>query len=150
MRSPPTLYVDADACPVKAEIYKVAARLKCPVIVVANAFQRVPPDVTLRVVEAGADAADDWIAAEIAPLDIVITNDIPLADRCLKAGAFALNATGAPFTAASIGQALAGRAVMEHLRSFGEGGGGPKPFSAADRQRFLTALDALIIRARRR
>jgi uncharacterized protein len=150
MRSPPTLYVDGDACPVKAEIFKVAARLKCPVILVANAFQRAPPDVTLRVVEAGADAADRWIAAEIAPFDIVITNDIPLADRCLKAGAFAVNAHGAPFTAASIGQALAGRAVMEHLRSFGEGGGGPKPFSAADRQRFLTALDALIIRARRR
>jgi uncharacterized protein YaiI (UPF0178 family) len=117
--------------------------------VVANSFMRVPPDMTLTVVDAGPDAADDWIAERVKPGDIVITNDIPLADRTLKAGGTALGATGKTFTESSIGAALATRELMEHLRSFGEGGGGPKPFSAADRSRFLSALDAAVMKAKR-
>ena len=145
----PMIYVDADACPVKEEVYRVARRTGCAVQVVANAFMRTPPDVTLTVVDAGPDAADDWIAERVRPGDIVITNDIPLASRALKGGAAALGATGKAFTQSSIGAALAQRELMEHLRSFGEGGGGPKPFSAADRSRFLGALDAAVQKAKR-
>lgn len=145
----PTIFVDADACPVKEEIYRVARRTGCVVQVVTNSFMRVPPDVTLNVVDAGPDVADDWIAERVQPGDIVVTNDIPLADRTLKAGGAALAATGKPFTASSIGAALAQREIMEHLRSFGEGGGGPKPFSQADRSRFLSALDAAVMKAKR-
>lgn len=133
----PTIFIDADACPVKEEVYRVARRTGCAVRVVANMFMRVPPDVTLTVVDAGPDAADDWIAERVTPGDIVITNDIPLASRTLKAGGAALGATGKTFTESSIGAALATRELMEHLRSFGEGGGGPTPFSAADRSRFF-------------
>lgn len=146
----PTLYVDADACPVKEEIYKVARRYQAPVFVVANSFIRTPPGVQLIVVDAGPDVADDWIAERAKAGDVVVTNDIPLADRALKAGALALGATGKAFTPASIGAALAQRELMEHLRSFGEGGGGPKPFSPADRSRFLSALDAAMQKAMRR
>jgi hypothetical protein len=146
---PPTIFVDADACPVKEEIYRVARRTGCPVQVVANSFMRVPPDVTLTVVEAGPDIADNWIAERVKPGDIVVTNDIPLADRTLKAGGAALSANGKAFTESSIGAALATRDLMEHLRSFGEGGGGPKPFSQADRSRFLSALDAVVMKAKR-
>jgi len=146
----PTLFVDADACPVKEEVYKVARRTGCTVKVVANSFIRTPPDVTFVAVEAGADAADDWIADQAHAFDIVITNDIPLASRALAKGALALSPLGKPFTQASIGAALAGRAVMEHLRSMGEGQGGPKPFSAADRSAFLNALDAAVTRAKSR
>ncbi len=146
----PAFYVDADACPVKEEIYKVARRYGCAVHVVANSFMRTPPDVQFVLVDAGPDLADDWIAERVAAFDIVITNDIPLADRCLKAGAIALGATGKPFTASSIGGALAQRELMEHLRSFGEITKGPKPFTPADRSRFLSALDAAVHRARRR
>jgi len=134
---------------VKEEIYRVARRTGCPVQVVANSFMRTPPDVTLTVVDSGPDAADDWIAERVAPGDIVITNDIPLASRTLKAGGLALSATGKLFTASSIGAALASRDLMEHLRSFGEGGGGPRPFSAADRSRFLSALDTAVVKAKR-
>ncbi|HRE43647.1 MAG TPA: YaiI/YqxD family protein [Terricaulis sp.] len=144
-----TIFVDADACPVKEEVYKVARRCGCAVIVVANAYMRTPPDVQFTLVDAGADVADDWIAERAQRGDIVITNDIPLADRALKAGALALGATGKEFTPASIGAALAQRELMEHLRSFGEGGGGPKPFSAADRSRFLSALDAAVHKAKK-
>lgn len=133
----------------KEEIYRVARRTGCPVQVVANSFMRTPPDVTLTVVDSGPDAADDWIAERVAPGDIVITNDIPLASRTLKAGGLALSATGKLFTASSIGAALASRDLMEHLRSFGEGGGGPRPFSAADRSRFLSALDTAVVKAKR-
>lgn len=146
----PTIFVDADACPVKEEVYRVARRTGCPVQVVANSFMRVPPDVTLTVVDAGPDAADDWIAERVKPGDIVVTNDIPLASRTLKAGGTALGATGKAFTESSIGAALAQRELMEHLRSFGEGQGGPKPFSQADRSRFLSALDAAVMKAKRR
>jgi hypothetical protein len=140
----PTIFVDADACPVKEEIYKVARRCGCPVQVVSNSFLRTPPDVQLVVVDAGPDVADDWIATRVQPQDIVVTNDIPLADRTLKAGGLALSAKGHSFTTASIGAALAQREIMEHLRSFGEGGGGPKPFTQADRSRFASALDAAV------
>lgn len=145
----PTIFVDADACPVKEEVYRVARRTGCTVQVVANTFMRTPPDVALNVVDAGPDAADDWIAERVHPGDIVITNDIPLARRALKGGAAALGANGKAFTESSIGAALAQRELMEHLRSFGEGGGGPKPFSAADRSRFLGALDAAVQKAKR-
>jgi uncharacterized protein YaiI (UPF0178 family) len=148
--SAPTIFVDADACPVKEEVYKVARRTGCPVRVVANSFMRTPPDVQLTVVDAGPDAADDWIAERAVAGDIVITNDIPLASRALKAGAMALAPTGKAFTEASIGSALATRELMEHLRSFGEVTGGPKPFSPQDRSRFLSALDAAVMKAKRR
>jgi uncharacterized protein YaiI (UPF0178 family) len=116
--------------------------------VVSNGFIRTPPDIQLVVVEAGPDIADDWIAEHVRPADIVITNDVPLADRTLKAGAMALGATGKPFTASSIGAALAQRDLSEHLRSFGQVTSGPKPFSQADRSRFLSALDTMVIKAR--
>ena len=146
----PTLFVDADACPVKEEVYKVARRTGCPVRVVANSFIRTPPDVELTVVDAGPDVADDFIAERVQRGDIVITNDIPLASRTLQAGGAALAPTGKAFTEASIGSALATRELMEHLRSFGEITGGPKPFSPQDRSRFLSALDALVMQAKRR
>ncbi len=146
----PSIYVDADACPVKEEVYKVARRCGCPVHVVANSFVRTPPDIQFVLVDAGPDAADDWIAERVQPGDIVITNDIPLADRTLKAGGLALAATGKPFTTSSIGAAMAQRGLMEHLRSTGEITGGPKPFSAQDRSRFLNALDAAVQKAKRR
>jgi uncharacterized protein YaiI (UPF0178 family) len=146
----PTIFIDADACPVKEEVYKVARRCGCPVRVVANSFMRTPPDVQLVVVDAGPDLADDWIAERVQPGDIVITNDVPLASRCLKAGGAALGATGKLFTEASIGSALAQRDLMEHLRSFGEITGGPKPFTQADRSRFLSALDTAVQNAKRR
>jgi len=146
------IYVDADACAVKEEIYRVALRVQAPVFVVANSFLRVPqsPLIQAVVVDAGPDAADDWIAERARPGDVVVTSDVPLADRALKAGAEALAQTGKPWTTSSIGQALASRALMDHLRSFGEGAGGPKPFTAQDRSRFLSALDAALMRARKR
>ncbi len=146
-----TLYVDADACPVKEEIYKVARRYGTPVKVVANAFLMVPREGLIErvVVEAGPDVADDWIAERAGPRDVVITSDIPLAERSLKAGAQVLAPNGRPFTFDSIGAALAGRAVAEHLRSIGETTSGPKPFGPADRSRFLQALDEAVNRARR-
>jgi uncharacterized protein YaiI (UPF0178 family) len=145
------IFADADACPVKEEVYRVARRYRLAVFVVANSFIRIPPEALIQavVVEAGADLADDWIAERAGPRDIVITSDIPLASRTLKAGAQALAPTGKPFTTSSIGGALAGREIGEHLRSFGEITGGPKAFSAQDRSRFLDALDAAVHKARR-
>jgi uncharacterized protein YaiI (UPF0178 family) len=146
-----TIYVDADACPVKDEVYKVAARCRLPVFVVCNSWIRTPgpPAVTLVVVDAGPDVADDWIAERAGRGDIVVTADIPLAGRALAAGAQALHPAGRPFTGDNIGGALASRAIGEHLRSMGEITGGPKPFSQADRSQFLQALDAAVVRARR-
>ena len=146
-----TVYIDADACPVKGEVYRVAARYVLPVIVVANSWIRTPRDatVTLVVVAEGPDAADDWIAGRSGRGDIVVAADIPLADRVLKAGAQALHPTGRVFTPDGIGSALASRAIGEHLRSVGEITGGPKPFVAADRSRFLQALDAAVRRAKK-
>ena len=146
-----TLYIDADACPVKDEAYKVAARYALAVFVVCNSWIRVPqaPRVSLVVVDAGPDVADDWIAERAGPGDIVITADVPLAQRALAAGAQALHPAGRPFTADNIAGALAGRAVGEHLRSMGETTRGPPAFTPADRSRFLQALDAAVVKARR-
>ena len=146
------LYIDADACPVKDEVYKVAARYGLKTFVVSNSFVRTPasPLIEARVVEAGPDVADDWIAGEVQPGDIVVTNDIPLADRVLKAGGAAIAPNGRAFTPDSIGSALAQRSIMEHIRSTGEITGGPRPFAAADRSRFLQALDEAVNRERRK
>jgi uncharacterized protein YaiI (UPF0178 family) len=146
------IFIDADACPVKDEIYKVAARYGLKTFVVSNSFIRTPPSPAIEfvMVDAGADLADDWIAEHAEAADIVVTQDIPLADRVLKTGAAAIGPTGRAFTADSIGQALAGRAIAEHMRSFGEMTGGPKAFDRADRSRFLQALDEAVHRQRRR
>ncbi|MGB7404795.1 MAG: YaiI/YqxD family protein [Pacificimonas sp.] len=149
------ILVDADACPVKDEIYKVAWRHEVAVAIVANSFLRVPDHPLVRrvVVDDGFDAADDWIAEEAAPGRIVVTADILLADRAVKAGATVLGHNGKPFTEAGIGAAVATRAIMADLRAGLDGAtggiGGPAPFSKADRSRFLQALDrALVARAR--
>ena len=146
-----TLYVDADACPVKPEIYRVAERHGVKVYVVSNAFLQGPQDPLIErvVVSAGFDAADDWIAERAGRGSIVITADIPLASRCVKAGADVIGPTGKPFSEASIGMALATRNVMEDLRAMGEVTGGPKPFSARDRSAFLSALDVAVNRLKR-
>ena len=140
----PRILVDADACPVKDEIYKVAWRRNVPVVLVSNARFRMPdhPLITRHIVPDSFDAADDWIAEASGPRSIVITADIVLADRCLKAGAVVIGNNGKPFTPASIGSALATRAIMADLRAGMDGvGGGPAPFAKADRSRFLQALD---------
>jgi uncharacterized protein YaiI (UPF0178 family) len=146
------IYIDADACPVKDEVYKVAQRYGLKTWVVANSFMMVPasPRIERVIVDAGPDVADDWIAERAGPGDIVVTNDIPLADRALTAGAYALAPNGRAFTADSIGQAMAQRALMEQLRSTGDILGGPKPFDRRDRSQFLQALDETISRERRR
>ena len=146
-----TLFIDADACPVKDEAYKVARRYGLPVKVVANAFLMVPSEPLIErvIVDAGPDIADDWIAERAGLGDVVVTADIPLASRCLKNGAQAIGPGGRAFTTDSIGAALAGREVGEHLRSMGVATSGPKPFAAADRSRFLQALDEAVNRARR-
>ena len=146
---PIRILVDADACPVKEEIYRVAERHKVPVSVVSNSPFRVPvgPLVERVVVSGGFDAADDWIAERADARSVVVTGDILLADRCVKAGATVLAHTGKPFTSASIGGAIATRAIMADLRSgLGEGIGGPAPFAKADRSRFLQALDEALVR----
>lgn len=145
------ILVDADACPVKEEIYKVAFRTNVPVTVVANSFIRLPqhPLIARVVVDAGPDVADDHIASEAGPLSIVVTADIPLADRCLKVGATVIAPNGKPFTDASIGAAMAMRSLMQDLRAGGDQIGGPPPFQPRDRSQFLQALDAAIVRLRR-
>jgi uncharacterized protein YaiI (UPF0178 family) len=146
------IYVDADACPVKDEIYRVAVRHGLPVSVVAGNFIRVPQDPLIERVAAGAgmDAADDWIAERAGHGDIVVTADIPLASRCVKAGAEVIAPNGKPFTEASIGMTLAMRNLMTDLRSSGEITGGPKSFAPRDRSAFLSALDQTIRRIQRR
>jgi len=146
------IFVDADACPVKDETYKVAARYGLSTTVVSNSFIAIPPSKLIErmIVNSGPDVADDWIAERTEPGDIVVTNDIPLAERVLKAGGAAIAPNGRLFTVDSIGSALASRAVAEHIRSMGEMTGGPKPFAAADRSRFLQALDEAVNRERRR
>ncbi len=146
------IFVDADACPVKEEIYKVAWRMEVPVTVVSNAHLRVPqhPLISRIVVSDGFDAADDWIAEHTDGGAVVVTADILLADRCLKAGAAAVLApNGKPFTTSSIGSAVAVRAIMADLRAGGDRIGGPPPFGKEDRSRFLSALDAALVRAKR-
>ncbi|MCB2102883.1 MAG: YaiI/YqxD family protein [Rhodobacterales bacterium] len=137
------IYVDGDACPVKAEALKVAERHGLKMYLVGNAWFRLPESPVLNrvVVPEEPDAADDWIAERIGPGDIAITADIPLADRCLKAGAVVLNHTGKPFTDDGIGMALAMRDVMSHLRDTGEITGGNAGFSKKDRERFLSELE---------
>ena len=145
------LFIDADACPVKEEVYRVAERYGLKVFVVYNGWinTRRAPFIEQVVVDAGPDVADDWIAERAGPADVVVTADIPLADRCLKAGAQVLSPSGKPFTPDSIGSALAGRMIGEHLRSMDEVARGPEPFAAADRSRFLSALDEALVRMRR-
>jgi uncharacterized protein YaiI (UPF0178 family) len=147
------IYVDADACPVREEVYRVAQRLGLKVFVVSNGSRPIrPPGLpTVQMVTVGGhpDAADDWIAERITGSDVCVTADIPLASRCLAKGARALPHTGKAWTADNIGNALAGREVSRHLRELGVATGGPAPLSKADRSRFLSALDAEIRAARR-
>ena len=146
------ILVDADACPVKDEVYKVAWRRNVPVTLVSNSAFRVPdhPLVARIVVSDGFDAADDWIATRADAGAVVITGDILLADRCLKAGATVIAHNGRPFTPASIGSAIATRAIMADLRAGADGlTGGPAPFAKTDRSRFLQALDEALVRLAR-
>jgi len=146
-----SIYIDADACPVKAEVYRVAERYGLKVYVVSNSYLGVPrhPLIERVVVSDSFDAADNWIAERAGPGDIVITADIPLADRGLKAGAAVIGNTGVPFTASSIGMAMANRELLSNLRAMGEVTGGPKPMAPRDRSRFLSALDEAVQKARR-
>jgi uncharacterized protein len=148
---PIRIFVDADACPVKDEVYRVALRHRVPVTVVANSFIRVPQDALIERIAAGngPDAADDWIVERLAPGDIVVTADIPLADRVVKRGGAAIAPNGRAFTEADIGMTLAMRNLMTDLRSAGESTSGPRPFSPRDRSAFLSALDLAIRRALR-
>ncbi|MCW1429829.1 YaiI/YqxD family protein [Novosphingobium sp. JCM 18896] len=145
------ILVDADACPVKEEIYKVAFRHEVPVTIVSNSPIRVPQHALIdrMVVSDGFDAADDWIAERADAGAVCITADILLADRCLKAGAVVIAPNGKPFTTASIGSAIATRAIMADLRAGGEQLGGPAPFAKADRSRFLSALDEALVKLKR-
>lgn len=151
MSGPVRILVDADACPVKEEIYKVGWRHEVPVVVVSNSYLRIPqhPLLSRVVVSDGFDAADDWIAENSDAKTVAITADILLADRCLKAGAIVLSPTGKPFTTSSIGSAIATRAIMADLRAGGEQLGGPAPFSKTDRSRFLQALDTALVSLKR-
>ncbi|WP_028657620.1 MULTISPECIES: YaiI/YqxD family protein [unclassified Novosphingobium] len=146
------ILIDADACPVKEETYKVALRYKVPVVVVSNSPIRVPHDalISRKVVSDAFDAADDWIVENTLADTLVVTADILLADRCLKLGATVIAPTGKPFTSASIGSAIAMRAIMSDLRAGGEQLGGPAPFSKADRSRFLSALDEALTKLQQR
>jgi uncharacterized protein len=148
----PTLYVDADACPVKDESVRVAERHGLTIHFVSNAFMRLPegPLIQRVVVAEGPDAADDWIAERIGEKDIAVTADIPLAARCLKRGAQAIGPTGKPFTDASIGMALAMRDLSSHLRETGESKGYNASFTRRDRSRFLEALELAVQQALRR
>jgi hypothetical protein len=140
------IYVDADACPVKEEVYKVARRYRLRVTLVANTSMRIPEEelFTLVVVPEGIDVADDWIADRAGDGDIVITGDIPLAARCLAKGARVIGTTGNPFTDDNVGNALATREILSQLRVAGELTSGPPPFASRDRSRFLQSLDAAV------
>ncbi len=142
------ILVDADACPVKEEVYRVAYRRDVPVRVVSNSYMRVPahPLIERVVVSDKFDAADDWIAEQASAQTVVVTGDILLADRALKAGATVIGHNGKPFTDASIGGAIATRAIMADLRAGGDVVGGPAPFAKADRSRFLQALENALVR----
>ncbi|MEO7793455.1 MAG: YaiI/YqxD family protein [Thermoanaerobaculia bacterium] len=149
----PRILIDADACPVKEEIYRVARRLAVPVVVVANSRMRVPLAATIELVVVASgqlDDVDDWIAERAGPGDIVVSADIRLAARCLAGGAQVLAPDGRPFTEEGIGSALATRELMAGLREAGTMSGGPKPFAAADRSRFLHALDLAVRQSHRR
>lgn len=137
------ILVDGDACPVKEEVFRVALRHGLKIFVVANTRMSLPrhPLMELVVVGGRFDAADDWIAERATPWDLVVTGDIPLAARCVKQGARVLDPRGRPFTPDNIGDALASREISAFLRDMGEGGGGPKPYTAQDRSRFLGTLE---------
>lgn len=145
------IFVDADACPVKTEVYKVAERHRLEVLVVSADVMGVPREPRIRPVVVGPafDAADDWIAERAGPGDLVVTADVPLASRCVKAGAAVLGPTGRAFTEDSVGMALATRNLMQELREAGAVTGGPKPFSPKDRSRFLQALHETIEKLKR-
>ena len=145
------IFVDADACPVKPEVYRVASRYRLDVTLVANSWMRIPSErwITLEVVEAELDAADDWIVEHVQPHDIVITGDIPLASRCLKKGSSVIGLTGKLFTENNIGDAVAIRNLLSELREAGEITGGPRPMKKRDRSRFLQQLDEVIQSIRR-
>jgi len=145
------IFIDADACPVKEEVYRVAGRLHLDVTLVANSRMRVPhePWIALQVVDDGPDVADDWIVEHAQPYDIVVTADIPLAHRCLEKGAQVIGSTGKPFTVDNIGQSLATRNLLSELRDVGEMTGGPPPLTKRDRSRFLHQLDEMIQSIRR-
>jgi uncharacterized protein len=145
------IFVDADACPVKTEVYRVASRYRLNVTLVANSWMRIPNEqwIALEIVEDGLDAADDWIAEHVQPHDIVVTADIPLASRCLKEGARVIGSTGKPFTENNIGEAVATRDLLSDLRGAGEITGGPPPLKKRDRSRFLQQLDEVIQSIRR-
>ena len=142
----PTIFIDADACPVKDEVYRVARRHGVPVTLVADAWMRVPDEegIELVVVKGDFDAADDWIVEHTSAGDIVVTGDIPLADRCLKLGARVLGLRGREFTEDTIGEAMAGRELAAELRDMGIQTGGPRPFEKRDRSEFLQKLDAML------
>ena len=145
------IYIDADACPVKQEVYRVAGRYRLKVTLVANSRMRTPdePWINLVVVDHGFDAADDWIVEHVQAHDIVITADVPLASRCIKAGARVVGPTGRPFTDDNIGTAVATRNLLEELRGAGEITNGPPPLQKRDRSRFLQKLDEVIQSIRR-
>jgi len=148
-----TIYIDADACPVKEEVYRVAARYALPVVLVANARMRVPEGSAVKLVlVAGGqlDSADDWIAERAREGDIVVTADIPLASRCVSAGARVLDPRGRVYTEESVGDALATRNLMSQLREVGAVTGGPAPHAKRDRSLFLQKLDELVQQVRRR
>ena len=140
------IYVDADACPVKNEVYKVAQRYNLPVTLVANSYMRIPSGDWLKlvVVDQGLDEADDWIVAQVEKDDVVITGDIPLAARCLDEGAHVLGHKGRPFTTENVGESLATRQLLAQLRDQGIMMGGPPPFAAKDRSLFLQQLDQMV------
>jgi len=140
------IFIDADACPVKPEVYRVANRYGLHVTLVANSWMRVPNErwIALEVVEDGFDAADDWIVEHVQPHDIVVTADIPLASRCLKKDACVIGPNGKPFTENNIGQSVATRDLLSELRDAGEITGGPPPLRKRDRSRFLQQLDEII------
>jgi uncharacterized protein YaiI (UPF0178 family) len=146
------IFIDADACPVKQEVYRVAKRYDLSVTLVAGSWMRVPEEdnLELRVVGEGMNAADDWIVEHLGVDDIVITADIPLAARCLEKTAHALGPTGKPFTRENIGSALATRELLSALRDFGDLTGGPPPFDKRDRSRFLHQFDQMINAIRRK
>lgn len=148
----PTIYVDADACPVKDEVVRVAERHNAPVVMVSDGGVRPSrsPLVTIKIVAQGPDAADDWIAEQVTPGDITITNDIPLADRCIKAGGAVIRPNGTELTPDSIGNTLATRNLMADLRSAGMETGGPAPFSKQDRSAFLQTLETVVRRVKTR
>jgi len=146
-----TIYVDADACPVKAEVVRVAERHQLHTIMVSDGGIRPDPSplVDLIIVPSGPDAADDWIAEHVEAADICVTNDIPLAARCLEKDGFAIKPNGDPFTKQGIGMALANRELMQSLRETGAITGGPRPFNKSDRSAFLNRLEVMVQTAKR-